>query len=120
MNLSDRKPIWLALSNLYLDTELQDYNFKSIATKVKESPYSFEEVKQIDKQEVFPVLYSNLLSVAGVWNGFDEDWLISEITKKLQKRSWFKDFMLKVKYARLKRMYADYWEKLEEAFQKSN
>lgn len=120
MNLSERKPIWVALSNFYLDKELQNHDFKFIATKIKESPYSFDEVKQIDKQEVFPVLHLNLLSVAGVWNGFDEDWLISEITKKLQKSSWFKAFMLKVKYARLKGMYADYWEKLEEAFQKFN
>lgn len=118
INIEKRKPIWIALSDFYLDTELQDYDFKHIASKIKESPYSLEEVKQIHKEEVFPVLYWNLLSVAGVWSGFQEEWLVMEITKKLQKKTRFSNFLMNLKYKGLKWMYADYWKELEKAYRK--
>jgi len=116
VNLEERKPIWIALSDFYIDNELQDYDFKSIALKIWESPYSIEEVKRINKEEVFPVLYTNLLDVAGVWSGFQEEWLLQEISKNLYKRNRFKRFIRTITYKRLKWMYADYWKKLEEAY----
>ncbi|MFK7811757.1 MAG: hypothetical protein AB8B59_04630 [Maribacter sp.] len=116
-DIEKRKPIWIALSSFYLDNQLQDYEFENFAKKIKESPYSLEEVKQIDKEEVFPVLYSNLLYLVGVWSGFEEEWLLKEIIKKLHKRNRFNSFILRIKYARLKWMYKDYWEKLEKVFQ---
>lgn len=117
-DIEKRKPIWIALSDFYLYNELQDLDFKHIASKIKESPFTFEKVKQIDKEEIFPVLHFNLLDVAGVWSGFQEEWLVSEIAKKLQKRTWYSSFIIKIKYAKLKWMYSDSWEKLEAAYQK--
>ena len=113
INIEERKPIWIALSNFYLDTELQDLDFKHIALKIKESPYSLEEVKKINKKEVFPVLYINLLSVAGVWSGFQEEWLVDEITKKNQKRTRFRHNLDRLNYFFFKGMNKGYWKKLE-------
>jgi len=31
------------------------------------------------RNDLFPVLYPNLLSVAGVWIAFDEDWLLTQL-----------------------------------------
>jgi hypothetical protein len=62
VNIEQRKPIWIALSEFYLDTELGDSDFRQIPFTILESPYSLDEVKTINKYEVFPVLQSNLLS----------------------------------------------------------
>jgi len=62
----DRKPIWILLSELYLDIEFEEYYFKQLAQKISESPYSLNQVKKIKKKEVFPLLFPSLLSVAGV------------------------------------------------------
>lgn len=120
INIEERKPIWIALSDFYIDNELQDYDFRRITSKIKESPYSLEEVKRIDKKEIFPVLYHNLLSVAGVWTGFQEDWLLAEIIKKLQKKSISSPFIEMIQYKRLKWMFTDYWEKLEIEYKRTD
>ena len=70
-----RLNIWQALSELFLDTELSEETFKYIARMVTESEYGPAEVKHILWQEVFPVLESNLRSVAGVWEGYPREWL---------------------------------------------
>lgn len=77
--LGKRKPLWLALSNLFLDTELQDYDLSYIAQSMKESGYSLDEIYAILMTEVLPVCISNMYSVAGEWAGFDEEPLIREI-----------------------------------------
>ncbi|WP_449448580.1 DUF7079 family protein [Spongiivirga citrea] len=86
MKESGRKQLWIALSNFYLDTELQNYQYLHIADVCKEIQCSFEEAKEIDRTEVFPVLYKNLLSVAGVWDGFDEEWLVACCSKNQGKK----------------------------------
>ena len=73
--LNTRKPLWVALSNLFLDTELDEKNLVYIAKKMHKSPYSLNEIDDILMLEVFPVCIANLHSVAGEWAGFDENWL---------------------------------------------
>ena len=73
--LKVRKPLWIALSELFLDTELQDYTHTHIAKVMKESGYALDEIEDILMLEVFPVLISNLHSIAGEWAGFNEAWL---------------------------------------------
>ncbi|MFS4493690.1 hypothetical protein [Maribacter sp. 2308TA10-17] len=113
INIEERRPIWIALSDLYIDNELQDYDFKYISQKIKASPYSLEQIKQIDKEEVFPVLHTNLLTVAGIWTGFQEEWLITEIMRKLEKRNFLSRLMNGIMYAFLKSMQKDNWRKIE-------
>ncbi len=116
INIEERKPIWTALSEFYLDTELQKLDFRNIAFKIIESPYSFDEVKEINKYEVFPVLQPNLLSVAGEWAGFNEEWLVKSITDSLKKRNTIKKLGIESSYLTFKWMCKDYWEKLEKAY----
>jgi hypothetical protein len=82
--IEERKPVWIALSNLYLDTELQENDYKYMAEVFYKSPYSLDEIGLINKYEVRPVLMPNLLSVAGEWAGFDKDWLTQSITSKIK------------------------------------
>lgn len=114
-DIAQRRPVWIALSDFYLDTELQAADFNYTAKVILKSPYSLEDVKKIDKYELFPLLYSNLLSVAGVWAGFEETWLEEQVIARLKKKTKLDDLMVDTTYAIFKWMYDDYWKKLEKA-----
>lgn len=90
-----RKPVWTALSELWLDIELDDRSLSYIAKIMHESGYSIEELKQIYLHEVAPVVYGNMLTVTGAWSGFDQDWLHDEIVRALSKRGRFAAWRLK-------------------------
>jgi hypothetical protein len=110
--LKRRRPVWIALSDLWLDTELSDSDLTHIASVMDESGYSIEELRSIYMDEVVPVVYRNLLSFAGVWDGFDEKWLVEKITELLRKQNIF--IRLKHKIMRKIMLYAteDSWKKL--------
>jgi hypothetical protein len=76
-----RRPVWLALSDLFLDTELQDSNHQYIARILAESGYADEELESILYREVFPVCIGNLMSLAGEWAGFPLEWLEERILR---------------------------------------
>ncbi len=86
-NLDNRKAIWIALSEFYLDIELSDEDFDRTSEIFNASGFSIKELKEIELFEVFPFLQINLYDVAGVWEGFDEDWLIVECTKRYNQRN---------------------------------
>lgn len=75
-----RLPVWKALAEFFLDTELQEADYRRIAASLAGSPYSVSELEQILRYEVYPVCRQNLLCIAGEWGGFDEQWLIERIT----------------------------------------
>ena len=106
----------MALSDFYLDTTLQGLNFRYIARTVLASPYSLNETKRINQHEVFPVLHSNLLSVAGEWSGFDEAWLANEIIASLNKRSFFRALTNKATYILHQQIIREPWKKLEDTY----
>jgi hypothetical protein len=114
--LTQRRPVWMALSEFYLDTELEDENFKAIAAVILKSPYSLEEVKAINRYEVFPILQSNMLVPAGTWAGFEEEPLVEKILEHLEKRSALKSFGGKISFLMFKWMHKGSWQKLEKAY----
>jgi hypothetical protein len=81
-----RKPVWAALSELWLDTELTEDDLRRIAGVMRRSGYSVGQLREIYLFEVAPVVSPNLLAVAGEWSGFDEGWLFSEATRRARKR----------------------------------
>ena len=83
-DLPRRRPVWLALSDLFLDTDVslfQEANARLLAA----SPYSLEELDTILREEVYPACSFNPWSVAGEWAGewagFDPDWLEGRICR---------------------------------------
>jgi hypothetical protein len=74
-DLANRRPVWEALSELFLDTEVSPDVRAALASTLAQSPYSVAELRGILFDEVYPVCIANLLSVAGVWTRFDPDWL---------------------------------------------
>lgn len=81
MDLSIRQPVWLALSDLFLDTDVR-LNYPSTARALAQSPYSDPELQVIFRDEVAPIVEPNLVEIAGDWAGFPEDWLFATILKR--------------------------------------
>lgn len=74
-----RWPLWVALSDLCLDTEPQAETFRWIARTACDGGFSVAETRDILEREVLPVFGFNLMSVAGEWAMFDEDDVRSRI-----------------------------------------
>ena len=82
--------MWLALSDLFLDTEVniwREANTRLLAA----SPYSLDELDAILREEVYPACSFNLSLVAGEWAGFEPGWLERRIRRGgLPLRSWWR------------------------------
>jgi hypothetical protein len=86
LDLAARRPVWQALSDLFLDTELSPAVCAGNARVLASSPYSVDELRRILFDEVHPACSRNLLAVAGVWTGFDAGWLESRILARRRAR----------------------------------
>ena len=84
--IDDRLPVWVALSDFFLDTELDEKDHQRISEVLASSPYSIQDIEDILRFEVYPVLIWNLRSMAGEWAGFDRDWLQEQIQPRLNRR----------------------------------
>ncbi len=113
-DIETRKPVWNALSELYLDTELSTSDFERIAIILKQSGYTLSQLKEIDLLEIFPLLQTNLYSPAGVWDGFDSDWLFLNCKKNYKKRqNWFHKLKCRFWNIFSYSMREDYWNAIE-------
>ena len=79
-DLENRRPVWDALSTLFLDTDTSLWRSYRVRV-LSESIYSLDAIEQILFDEVYPVCASNSLSIAGEWAGFDSEWLETQILK---------------------------------------
>ncbi len=105
-----RRPVWIALSELWLDTELQDRDLDRIARVLHESGYDRDALERILAEEVAPVIYRNLYSVAGVWTGFDPDWLCAEVSRRLRTRGPIRAWLLRRRRAVMTGLIRDEWQ----------
>lgn len=90
---------------MFLDTDVTvDRNWR--AAKLAESPYSLDELDAILADEVYPVCKNNLVCVAGVWTGFDPEWLESAILRRMSRPRWFASWF---RFGRRVPLVADEW-----------
>jgi hypothetical protein len=80
-DLPRRRPVWDALSNLFLDTELTEKDLRWIAGVLLDSGYDDAQLDHVLFNEVFPVCIANLRSPAGEWTFFDLDWLQERVLR---------------------------------------
>lgn len=106
-DLANRLPVWMACGDLYLDTEITDQGYHSIARACAASPYTSEELDRIMFSEVWPALALNLFSVAGEWAGWDEEFVKIRILERSRRR-WRLPWMLKS----LKRPFVADWDRV--------
>jgi hypothetical protein len=76
-----REDVWIALSDMYLDTDVEPF-LEPCAQLLADSPFSRDELRCILFEEVHPALVLNLMSVAGEWGGFDRHWLCERIRRQ--------------------------------------
>lgn len=83
MELDDRRRlVWETLSELYLDNELSESEMNWLRLRLAQTGYSTAQVRQINYDQVAPVLYHNLMMPAGEWGGFDLTWLAQQISRR--------------------------------------
>lgn len=118
--IQQRRPVWAALSQLWLDTELSAEDLERIARVMAESGLSIEQLRQVYAVEVAPVVSPNLRGVAGEWAGFDEDWLCSQIVRNLRDRPKRTRFWCWFPLSRRAMLYATegHWARLVELVRK--
>ncbi|MES2676210.1 MAG: hypothetical protein V4660_18375 [Pseudomonadota bacterium] len=112
-SLEKRVVVWVALSELFLDTDVT-LSYDYIARTCAESTYTLAELKEILESEVAPACTTNLLSVAGEWASFDEEWLTSSILKSIRAKDKLSADLLKsFKNFGFKSYIQDHWKRLE-------
>jgi hypothetical protein len=82
-----RIPVWQALSELYLDTDVAAH-YPHIAETLAHSPYALDALHDMLMYDIHPALYPNLMIVAGEWAGFDDDWLLARIAQVRRQPRW--------------------------------
>lgn len=80
-DLQRRRPVWEALSTLFLDTDTS-LDRQRRAQVLAASEYSLGELEEILLTEVYPACAINLRSPAGEWAGFDSEWLEERILSR--------------------------------------
>ncbi len=83
-----REDVWLLLSELWLDTQLDELGLRRIAEPLLSSGLSSAELQEIMLYEVAPVVWLNHWSVAGVWDGFDPQWLFAGCRNNQRRGRW--------------------------------
>lgn len=103
-----RMPVWLVLSELFLDTELKATDHTRIARECVQSPYSTEQLTGILENELYPALIGNLFVMSGgEWAGFGEEWVREVVGPRLGRRR-------KLPFPPLMRwMYRSDWDRIK-------
>lgn len=118
--LSARTPVWIILSEFFLDTEHSATEILGFGRALAQSPYSLEELRLIERYEVAPVLYLNLLSVAGQWAGFEQESLLAECEKEADKgRGLIRRVHTRMIDLICKNYTSDFWKRLEPEFRRT-
>ena len=113
VDLASRTPVWEALAEFWLDTELVDYQFDYIARIIAASPYSIEEVQAIHDYEVAPAVSANLACVAGEWAGFDQVWLTARcLACAARRKSFWYRLRIGMQRPLFQRFTKHYWEQI--------
>ncbi len=84
--ICERLPIWEALSEFFLDDELTGEDHHRIAMVLARSKYTEEQIHGILRHEVYPACSLNLVSVAGAWGTWGEDWIRERIAPRYDRR----------------------------------
>ena len=109
--IEERFPVWHALSEFFLDTELQPEDYKRIAKTLAATRFTENEMEDILICEVCPVCRSNFAWIAGEWAGFDSGWLKTKIAPRIGKTIRLKSlFKLRHRW-----MYGKHWMKVRKS-----
>lgn len=113
--VAERWPLWQALADFWLDTDLQDFELDHVARTIAESRFPMSEIRRIHDHEVAPAVWTNLLSVAGEWAGFDSAWLRERCRRQAERRgSAWRSVVIRLQRPIFRSFTARYWKAIEE------
>ncbi|MGF6960291.1 DUF7079 family protein [Paraburkholderia youngii] len=81
-----RLPVWVALSELFLDTEFDEIACRYVAERLRCSGFELQELEDILRDEVAPAFWPNLV-VAGEWSGWSPEAVRDIVLGHLEKQS---------------------------------
>jgi hypothetical protein len=84
--LDARERLWVALSELFRDTELRPQDYEHIATAVREAGLDTDAAERVLLREVAPVFGRNLLAVTGNWKGWSDETVVQAVRAHLGAR----------------------------------
>ena len=84
--ITERMPVWSALSEFFLDDELYRDDHRRIASVLARSRYTEEELFGILRHEVYPACSLNLACVAGAWGTWGDEWIRERIAPRYDLR----------------------------------
>jgi transposase-like protein len=119
--VEDRQIVWEAVSELWLDIELNDADLAYIAAILQGTKYSKMELQKIYQYEVAPAVFHNLLKKDGEPVAFNCDWLCERIIKKSTKKKFLHDLFF-LKYIRSKQhtnLVEKNWKKILKLLKRS-
>jgi hypothetical protein len=73
------KQAYTILSELFLDTEHTQLELNHLTSSLRPLGIPVLTLEHVLRYDLFPILSPNLLSIAGEWQGFDEDWLLQQV-----------------------------------------
>lgn len=76
-----RLPLWIALSDLFLDTDVTPM-LPYIARTIVEGGWSIEAAEAALRWEVRPAFYHNFLDVAGEWAGWPDAYVRERVLER--------------------------------------
>ncbi len=68
-----RLPVWIALSEVFLDTQLDALDYQFMAAAIRAAGFSSAEAHAIFRDDVAPAFAGNLRVIAGQWAGWPDD-----------------------------------------------
>ena len=77
--------VWKSMADHFLDTENRE-GIPHTALLCVRAGLTVEEAHAVWLREVSPVVGANLLSVAGEWAGWDEEWLVTKVRARALRR----------------------------------
>lgn len=111
--VAQRRPIWEALSCLWLDQPVDDSMLDTTARTLAGSAYSWPDIEAIYQDEVLPVVHRNLsVSGAWVWSGFDPDWLAQRCSQQLNRDRSASRLSRWWLWRKHRRLLGQHWESL--------
>lgn len=109
------KSACIALSRRFLDTEKTTKELDTIASSLRSLDIPSHTLGRILRYDVFAILYPNLLSSTGVWEGFDEDWLLGQVeTRRSTAAGWVKGLGETAVWLTIGRIVAGLWDQVVE------
>lgn len=86
-DIDRRMPVWHALHQIFLDTELDPDQYRRIAETLAASGYGRDALKAILDDEVAPAFHFNILDIAGEWTPWHPDQVREIVLDHLRGRS---------------------------------